>query len=251
MISLDDALSARTEVVDGLWLLSPGDTSSPKAASHVARLSGADRSEAPLADMAISKMHQVDMLGAAEVRSLSMPDAQQATIRQGRMIPAPNTRTPAIGFGRTAVRSPESFREHPVEVKDGRRMLLASPAVHASEQISRFPQRRKSMDLGRLNDSERRSFLHEAEVLKHLPADRAELLAVFRSIPIELISRLRFLAGRKEILYSISRGPTRTRTNVHDMAAIRDSANQEVHLVPHRTKSRPVRLAGHSNGEGI
>ena len=122
-------------------------------------------------------------------------------------------------------------------------MLLEPPAIRTSEKLSRFAHRRKSVDLGLLQDLERRSFLREAEVLKHVPADRAELLAVFRSIPIELIARLRYLAGRKEILYSIACGSMRTRTNVHDMAAIRDSANQEVHLVPHRTKSRPVFLA--------
>jgi hypothetical protein len=199
--------------------------------------------EAPLADVATSKTHQVDMLDAAEVRNLSMPDAQRAAIREGRLIPTLNTRSTEVGFGRTGVRSIESLREHPVKIKDGSRMLLESPGVRATEQIFGFPHRRRSVDLGRLKDSEPRSFLHEAEVLKHLPADRAELLAVFRNIPIELISRLRFLSGRKEILYSISKGPARTRTNVHDMAAIRDRANQEVHLVPHRTKSRPVLLS--------
>jgi hypothetical protein len=243
-ISLDDAIPADTRVLDGLGMLS---VSAPPAEMRQGA-AALDRQRNLLLlesePAATSKdIHEPKLLPAAAVRSLAMPDAQKATIRQGRLIPPPNTRSTQVGFNRLAVRSLESFRDHPVEIKDGRQALLEFPAIRTAEQISRFPHRRKSVDLEMLSDLERSSFLHEAQVLKRVPADRAELLAVFRSIPIELILRLRYLAGRKELLYSIAGGSVRTRTNVHDMAAIRDSANQEVHMVPHRTKSRPVFLA--------
>jgi hypothetical protein len=243
-ISLDDAIPADTRILDGLGMLSV--TAPPLELRQVA--AALDPSSNPqLAESVPAEtsrdIHEAKLELAAAVRSLAMPDAQKAIIRQGRLIPPLNTRSTQVGFNRTAVRTLESFRDHPVEIKDGRRMLLEPPVIRTTEKISRFPHRRKSVDLGLLRDLERRSFLREAEVLKNIPADRAELLAVFRSIPIELILRLRYLAGRKEILYSISGGSMRTRTNVHDMAAIRDSANQEVYLVPHRTKSRPVFLA--------
>jgi hypothetical protein len=243
-VSLDDAIPADTMVFDGLGLLSvttpPTELRQVAAALDCSR----DRQLAEPEPEATSKnIHEAALLRAAAVQSLAMPDAQKAIIRQGRLIAPPNMRSTQVGFNRNAVRTLESFRDHPVDIKDGRRMLLEPPAIRTSEKISRLAHRRKSVDLGRLQDLELRSFLREAEVLKQVPADRAELLAVFRSIPIELISRLRYLAGRKEILYSTACGSMRTRTNVHDMAAIRDSASQEVYLVPHRTKSRPVFLA--------
>jgi hypothetical protein len=243
-ISLDDGIPADTRVLDGLGMLSA--TVPPIELRQVA--AALDHSSNPLLSesepaTASKDIHEAKLLPAAAVRSLAMPDAQKAAIRHGRLIRTPNMRSTQVDFSRIAVRSLESFRDHPVEIKDGCRMLLEPPAIRTTERISRFPHRRKSVDLGLLHDLERRSFLREAEVLKHVPADRAELLAVFRSIPIELILRLRYLAGRKEILYSISGGSMRTRTNVHDMAAIRDGDSQEVHLVPHRTKSRPVFLA--------
>ena len=85
--------------------------------------------------------------------------------------------------------------------------------------------------------------MREAEALKGIPAERAELLAVFRHVPIEIISRLRYVAENHILVFSISRlsGPTSTR--VHDMAAVRDIVSQDVHLIPHRTQFRAVSLS--------
>jgi hypothetical protein len=231
-VSLDDALPSDTRIVDGLEILSARGPSGGDPPLPPADPEGSFHCD----------VHGAELLSDAGVCSLPMPDSRKAAIRGAGLIPTLNTRSVNIVLGRGAVRSLESFREHQGQVVDGRHALFAAPAVRESEQIFRIPHRRRSIEVGKLEDVERRSYLHEAEALKHVPADRAELLAVFRGIPIELISRLRFLAGRKEILYIISGGPKRTRTNVHDMAAIRDRADQEVHLFAHRTKSRPVFL---------
>ena len=57
-----------------------------------------------------------------------------------------------------------------------------------------------------------------------------------------MISRLRFVAEESTIFYTIFDGANRKRTRVHDLAAVRDAANQEIHLVPHRMRYRTVNL---------
>jgi hypothetical protein len=109
-------------------------------------------------------------------------------------------------------------------------------------RIELFPYKRISLQISELLDSECKSFLHEAEAIKGVPADRAELLAVFRNIPIEMISKMRYLAEKKIILYTICRGVRRTHTRVHDMAAIRDTGSQDVFLIPHRSRFQSVCL---------
>jgi hypothetical protein len=248
--SLDTTLAADTNIVDGLGMLSVPESSErqPQAAFENC---GAALPLEEATDGGTKGIHSAPLLSLSSVQDLAMPDSQRAAIRQGRMIPLPDSRSWECRFRRMGVHSLETFREQGVKVTEGYRMFLTAPAVRSGSHIYRMPHRRKSVDLARLKDSDRRSYLHEAEILKSVPAERAELLAVFTGIPIELISRLRFLAGRKEILYSITSGPGRTQTNLHDIAAVRDNASQEVHLVPHRTRSRRVLLATHPNPEGI
>jgi predicted transcriptional regulator len=136
----------------------------------------------------------------------------------------------------------ESLQDQMAKVSDSTRLLLGDPAIRATARISELPHRRESTCVEQLEDSERNSFLREAEVLKRISSDKAELLAVFRHVPIEVISRLRFLADSREILYTIQDESKRTQTRVHDLAVIRDTASQEIHLVPHRTKSRSISL---------
>jgi len=99
-----------------------------------------------------------------------------------------------------------------------------------------------SLDICRLNDSECQGFLREAEALRHIPVERGELVAVFRSVPIEIISKLKYLSDKRMILFSICNQPRRMQTRLHDMAAIRDLADQEIHLIPHRAQHKKVAL---------
>ena len=109
-------------------------------------------------------------------------------------------------------------------------------------RVTKYPHCRKSVDISALPVAVRDGFLREAEVLKGIDIDNCELLAVFRRVPIELISQLRFLSETRMILYTISSRPVRTRTRVHDLAVICDMSKQEIHFVPHRTQYRLVFL---------
>jgi|WetSurMetagenome_2_1015567.scaffolds.fasta_scaffold34911_4 hypothetical protein len=193
-------------------------------------------------------VHSADMIPMPDVQRLAMPVPQQTMPRQCRLIATPGLRSSAVTLGPVAVRALESFRDRPADVRDGNRLLLSPLPVYSFPKISKFVYRRKSVDLQILKDTERMSFLQEADAIKHIPAERAELLGVFRSVPIELISRLRFLSSRNEVVYSLVATSDRTSTRVHDIAAVRDTSSHEVHLIPHRIRWRAVSLVLGKNG---
>jgi hypothetical protein len=109
-------------------------------------------------------------------------------------------------------------------------------------QLLELPYIRISIDPNLLATAEYAGFLREVEIIKGMTADRCELLAVFRHIPIEIIAHLRFLAERNILVYKISTEMRRTQTRVHDLAAIRDNDSKEIHLIAHRTRCRTVFL---------
>ena len=131
-------------------------------------------------------------------------------------------------------------------VTDGRRRigLLADPAViDRSLRFGRMPHARRGIDLASLGDGDRLDYLREAEVLRGVPPERGELLAVFRKVPVELVGRIRFLAESGLLLYTITRAPGLQRTRLHDLAAVRNRDSGSVHLVAHRTRYRTAFLA--------
>jgi len=226
---LEDALVLDSRVRDGLECLG------------LLRERPASRADRP--EMAAAELHGVDLLGAAAVHPLRLPDGQAVKIREERLLSGPACRSVAPDVLKGAVRSVDSFAQAPPKITDGKPLLMGEAQIGKRvPRIELLPHRRASVNVGRLPESERMSFLREAEALKGLSADRAELLAVFRHIPIEMVSQMRFFSGNKVILYTLLRGLRRTTTRVHDMAAVRDAASQDVHLVPHRTKCRVVTL---------
>jgi hypothetical protein len=231
-IRFDDAFSINANVQDGFEMLSgPADCGG-----------SSERSGQFLAAITITT-HCVDLFRGANVRRIPMPDSQRTRIRQQRLIMSASVQSLAVNVGSDRVQSYELIQECQRGGLDAAvGLFLRDPVILSTMQISELPHRLESIAVGELSDLEQKSYLHEAEVLKRIPADRAELLAVFRHVPIEMISRLRFLDENREIRYIISSLPKRTQTRVHDMAVIRDTANQEIHMVPHRTKSRTVLL---------
>jgi hypothetical protein len=180
----------------------------------------------------------LDTIRPVAVKNLVLPTEQRAQIRQSvgirparvRMfnpvISVPGIRQPGCGsISPPAIRTKDTN----LSARRGNRILIS--------HVLALPHVRSSIDIDSLPDSEYEGFLREAEILKGLPVGRCELQAVFRNIPVELISQIRFLEEQKTIVYSISES-RRTRTRVHDMAAVRDTNNQEIHLVPHRTRFR-------------
>lgn len=189
-------------------------------------------------------------LHAPRVRIPPLPQFRRVPVRTPALsmdggVRAISTSMPSAGVGTIACLNARS-----ASVLDGGCSALLGAKVHSgSSYISRIPMALASVDLNVLTEGERAGFLREAEAIKGIPPERAELLAVFRHVPIEMISRLRFLADSRSVEYSISAAPKRTQTRVHDMAVVRDSGNQDVHFVPHRTQCHTVPIAPHSSGQ--
>ncbi len=261
--SIDDVFMGQADVVDGLGPFSehfeigrmPGHReygwSEAMAEGDRTSTGYLDDNSSPGEEGSDSPgiIRQIEMIPLGLVQRLAMPTPHRTTIRQGHLMTMPGARSTAVALGPVMVHALESFRDRPTEIMDGNRLLISPLAVHTFQKISKLIYRRRSIDLQSLNETEQWSFLQEAEALKHIPADRAELLGVFRSVPIEMISRLQFVSSRNEIVYGLVSTPGRSTTRVHDMAAVRDTGTREVHLVPHRTRVRSVNLGLARNGE--
>ncbi len=228
LISLDHDLSMNANVLNGLGIcgLDPG----PDAT-------------VPLPGIAGPKIHSCDLSSGAVVRRLSIPNVERMRVHQKMLFLSPRLRETAVGIPPGTMRTTRLLQEDPPGIRKFEKLVLGEPLVRTHAQISEFPHRRRSADVEWFSDSERRSFLREAEILKGIPSERAELVAIFRHVPIEVISQLRFMSDTNEIQYRIPDEPRRTQTRVHDMAVIRDAGGKEIHLVPHRTKCRVVPLA--------
>ncbi len=186
---------------------------------------------------------EAELLEPSGVRTLHPLRVREMRIHEAELGVASNSQSLVTSLKTASVRTMQCLGKRPLTVRADNWRLPANPAVRImTPQLSRYPHVRVSADIEKLPVSEQEGFLREAEILKGVPAEKGELLAVFRCVPIELISQLRFLAEKRIILYTISNVPGRTRTRLHDMAAIRDTSSQEVHLVPHRTKCHSVSL---------
>jgi hypothetical protein len=228
-LSLDDGLALNTRVLDGIGEIGPWIERS---------INGAFGRETPAI-----RIRNADLLPLAGLKSFNLPNEHPAPIRQRDLSLSAVCKSFSADGLQGAVRSLECFGNPAAKVLSGEKLLVENASIgNWISQIEAFPHTRMSMDVGRLPESERISFLREAAVLKRLPADKAELLAVFRHVPVELISQMRFMAEKKLILYTLSSTHGRTFIRVHDMAAIRNTADGEIHLIPHRTRFKSVSL---------
>ena len=190
-----------------------------------------------------TSIHDIDLTNETGVQELNLPDLHKARIQNPQMIFDASTRAMPVKLGTVRVRSMECFINRSLEVNDGVQMFWMKPKIRTQlSGIAALPHMRESLNVDEIPERERESFLHEAEALNRIPVEQGEVVAVFRHVPIEEISRLHFLEEKRIILYSISRGPKRSQTRVHDMAAIRNITNREIHLVPHRARYRIVCL---------
>jgi len=177
------------------------------------------------------------------VQNLSFPEAFRPCIKGTNLDVEAKCRAYGLNMQKGGLRKIECLCNQGRKANDGRRFLWMNPPVAANlSKISRIPQMRTSVDAEKIKDSERQSFMREAEILKQIPMDRVEIIAIYRHVPIEIITRLRYIDRNRIILYSIQCEPRRTRTRVHDLAAVRDRLSGEMHLVPHRMRFRSIVL---------
>ncbi len=124
------------------------------------------------------------------------------------------------------------------------RCHISEPMVHdRTSKMAAYPHIRSGVDIERLNPQEREGFLREAESLKQIPATQGELVALFRNVPVELISKAHYLEEKKLLLYTLDSGRHLARTRVHDLGIVRDPAAGKNHMVVHRTQFRSVPVA--------
>jgi hypothetical protein len=195
-------------------------------------------------DGSSDRAHSVELLAIAQVQDLKLPNKREARTQQTNLIIQAACRSVSIDIVlKCAINELGYFINALPKIIDRMQSLIGKVLVGGLlSHIEIFPYKRTSLKIDELSDSECKSFLCEAEAIKGVPVDRAELLAVFRHIPIEMISKMRYLAENKVILYTIYRGIRRTQTRVHDMAAVRDIVSQDVFLIPHRSRFRSVYL---------
>jgi hypothetical protein len=176
-------------------------------------------------------------------RSLQLPNKHKSAIKEAVLALSLNARSCEVRLGWPRIHTVASLPKPRQAINITKRLILSNPTIRSlMPRVTKYPHCRKSVDISALPVAERDGFLREAEVLKGIDIDNCELLAVFRRVPIELISQLRFLSETRMILYTISNRPVRTRTRVHDLAVICDMSKQEIHFVPNRTQYRLVFL---------
>jgi hypothetical protein len=215
-IDLESELSADAHVQDGLGVLAPA-TGIPDEI-----------------DPCLSKITEIDLVNSTSVHAVVFPDGRNTRVLGAKLLPTPNIRLFTMHLHAGMVRAVGNLRTVPVV--DGNPLLLATPLIQGRlTPIAVMPHRRTSVNTDTLQDAERREFLHQAHLLKHVRSEDGEVIAVFRHVPIEVVTSLRYVTEEGAIVYSVSAEPRRSRTRVHDMAAVRDNATGEVHLIPRRT----------------
>jgi hypothetical protein len=227
---LDEALEAAAATVrDGLASLANTTDCAPGATGDFGKNSG--------------KIRESELLKGARIIDLTLPGESRTCARDFRMSFQTLARAFALSLKSGRMHSMDEFWGRANQARDGDRFLMQNASIPtATYKISLLPHTRRSVRMETLKDAEYKGFLREAEVLKGIPAERAELLAVFRHVPIEIISRLRYVAENRLLVFSISRQSGPTSTRLHDMAAVRDIMSQDIYLIPHRTRFRAVSL---------
>lgn len=187
-------------------------------------------------------IQKVCLIEETQVRPLSLPNEDKVCVQQALLTVFPCCRQFMVGVGPAPVHIPPSVQMRLPRTGGNGTLIQGKPTVMSlMSQAFDLPIRQTSVDIELLPDSEKRAFLEEAEHKRGYPADECELIAFFRHVPVEMISKLHFLDNEKAIIYSISKGLNRSRTRIYDVMVIRDSS-REVHLIPHGTRNRMVVL---------
>ncbi|MBN2320516.1 MAG: hypothetical protein JXR49_15665 [Acidobacteria bacterium] len=187
-------------------------------------------------------IHKVYLIETVPVLPLEFPDEENVQVHQSVLNIIPYCRRFRTNLGPVPVRIPATVQLRLPRTAGRGALVPKHPTIKSlMPQAYDLPIRRKSIDIETLPDSEKLGYLQEAEQKKGLPANKCELIAVFRHVPVEMISKLHFINDEKSIVYSISGGLKRSRTRIYDLMVIRDGS-KEVHLVPHGTRNRMVGL---------
>jgi hypothetical protein len=185
-------------------------------------------------------VHGADLMETVPVSPLQLPDEDHARVRRALLTFSPYCRRFKTHMGPVLVRSPETVR-FPLPRTAGRGALIQdNPAIKSlMPQARDLPFYGKSLEIDLLPEDDKEDYLQEARQKRGFSAEECELVAVFRHVPIEMISKLHFLHDEKAIVFTISGGLKRSGTRVYDLIVVRDGEG-EIHLVAHGTRNRMV-----------
>ena len=237
-VSLDMAVAVKTESAE---LASPG------IADGLGTLAAINHGSRQMthAEFKPAGARDFELLASATIGSRTLMLARQAAIHSPALVRTPAVKSPPIlGSNIDLKVRATSFLQSQLRIMDGAGgFLSASPSVHSgTPRLACAAHCRRSMEVERLNRQETDGFLREAEILKGIPLDRGELMAVFPHVPVEMIANIRFVESRKELEYTLVAAQKQRRTRVHDTAAVLDKSTNVIHLVSHRTRYRTVFL---------
>jgi hypothetical protein len=233
--TLTEMCGAPIAVRDGLGIIGP-------STKTVARPASAGDREEQRIQVKVSSVHFVRHAEVGEF-AIALPEALSVT-------------------GQDWIRSPEILSKMPGLLKKPLRslampLLNVLPAVRAvmwqiapsavgvrsaADKFSGLPHIRRSEDLQSLSQGEQDSLLREAESLKGIRRENGEILALFRCVPVEMISKINFLENKRTILYTLRSDLRARSTRVQTLAVVKDRPTASWYFVPNRTSYRVVSL---------
>lgn len=188
------------------------------------------------------QIHKAGLIEETRVFPLGLTNVENVQVRQALFNIIPYCRPFLISLGLPPVHIPASVQLRPPRTGGSGTLIPRIPSIMSMMPLAYdLPIRQTSIDIESLPDSEKRTYLLEAEQRRGYPADECELIAIFKRVPVEMISKLHFIDDEKAIVYNISGGLDRSRTRIYEVMVVRDSSKQ-VHLVPHGTRNRAVGL---------
>ena len=113
----------------------------------------------------------------------------------------------------------------------------------ATSLMVRLPHVRRPVSPEQLSAREAAAFVREAEVSRGLAHETCRLVAVFRSVPTELVASMTLDAESGALVFSLVPCDRRRRTRVYDLAHVTELENGESHVIAHRTRYRTVFLS--------
>jgi hypothetical protein len=201
-----------------------------------------DRDTCPFGDIPMA-VNDICLLQQSTVDTLKLPESGSARISQVRVGMNSRCRWARTEIGPVRVRFTASMQFRMPLVGGGGGVFPERFPVHSSiRSIGSLPIRRCGIDFGELQESVSRACQAEAGKNRGLPLDRCRLIALFRHIPVEMVSRLHYFGEKGEIEYTLFPSPQRSQTRVYDLIAVQDLSSDEVHLVPYAIQSRTVCL---------
>jgi hypothetical protein len=203
-----------------------------------------DDRETPPLDYVYRAVNDICLLQRSAVGEFKLPETGNTRVSRARVELTSRCRWARTEIGPVRVRFAASVRfRAPLIGGDGGVFPERFPVHSSIGKIETMPIRRRGIDSGKLPESVARACLTAAGKQKGLPLDRCRLIALFRHIPVEMVSRLHFFGERGEIEYTLFPSAKRSQARVYDLIAVRDLSSDEVHLIPYATQNRTVRLS--------